>query len=85
MDSLVFAPCHEDLSAVATALNLFNLRQTQTTTLDKHSTMPNWPLKPEELLDHFQSIERHKSNIKMAAMADNLYITLFPPSNMADI
>jgi len=73
MDSLGFIPCHEDLMAVATTVNLFELQQTQTTTLDNHSTMSNWPLKSEELLDLFQKIEKHKSNINMAAMADNVY------------
>jgi len=79
MNSLGFAGCREDLTAVATILNQFELQQSKTNaaTLSNLRTLLKWPRKKEEIVDLFQKIERHKTTINMAVMADNLYQTQF--------
>jgi len=75
MESLGFAQCLRNLTAVATTLNKFQEHQTQIVTLWNLWTMSKWPVKTEELLSLLQRIERHKSIINLSAISNNRYYT----------
>lgn len=73
MANLGFASCREDLMAVATALSKFQLRRSKSAVLANLRATVKWPLNKEDIVNLIKKLERHKSTIQIAAMADNMY------------